>query len=75
MLQYSDMDLELDRRLVALEAKIDATHLIVMKTYRIFWWTAVVSVVFFVLPLIGIAFVAPSFLTSMTAATSGLQGL
>ncbi len=69
------MDDELREKLTKLEAKIDAIHLIVMKTYRIFWWTAVVSVVFFVLPLIGIAFVAPSFLTSMTAATSGLQGL
>jgi hypothetical protein len=69
------MDPELDKRLVTLEAKLDATYVKAKKTYTIMLWTSLIQLAFFVLPIIGIALLAPTLLSTMTGQVSGLQGL
>jgi hypothetical protein len=53
-----------EQRLAALEAKIDAIYASVEKTRTYFQWTLIISVVLFVLPLIGLLFAVPAFLSS-----------
>ena len=59
-------DQELRQRVDALEKKIDAVFVSVEKTRKYFLGTIVVTIIAFVLPLIGLAFVIPSFLSSYT---------
>jgi hypothetical protein len=58
-----------------LEAKIDAIYASVEKTRRYFLWTLIATIVAFVLPLIGAAFLAPAFLSSYTGQLEQLEGL
>ncbi len=53
-----------EERLLALEQKIDAMSVVVKKLYRVFLITVIISVVAFVLPLIGLLFAIPSFLST-----------
>jgi hypothetical protein len=53
-----------DQRLAALETKIDAMYASVEKLRKYFLWTGIITVVLFVLPLIGLMFAIPSFLNS-----------
>lgn len=55
---------EADRKLLGLEQKIDAIYASVEKTRKYFLWTMILSIVFFVLPLIGLAFALPAFMNS-----------
>lgn len=64
-------DQELRDRLVALEKKIDAAYHASEQTRRYLLWTLIGSVAVFVLPLIGLVFAIPSFLSSY----SQLSGL
>jgi len=57
-------DPEIRQRLDALEKKIDAVYVSAEKTRKYFLTIIVVSVVAFVLPLIGLLFAIPSFLSS-----------
>ena len=59
-------DAELRQKIEALEKKIDAIYVSVEKTRKYFLGTIVVTIIAFVLPLIGLAFVIPSFLSSYT---------
>jgi len=54
----------------ALEGKIDSLQRSIDKLKRIFVWILIISVVMFVLPLIGLVFAIPQFLSVYT---SGLQ--
>jgi hypothetical protein len=63
----------LEDRLNSLEQKIDAVYISAEKTRKYFLWTAIVSVVVFVLPLIGIALVIPSFLSSYVGSIDTLS--
>ncbi|MDB5187822.1 MAG: hypothetical protein JWO50_342 [Candidatus Kaiserbacteria bacterium] len=58
------MDPETALRLSLLEEKINEIHKYTKRLYTIFIWTGVVTVAMFVLPLIGLIFVIPSFLSS-----------
>ncbi|MHB1086647.1 MAG: Uncharacterized protein Athens041674_490 [Parcubacteria group bacterium Athens0416_74] len=58
------MEQELSERLRVLEAKIDATFVSAEKTRKYFLTIIIVSVVAFVLPLIGLAFAVPAMLSS-----------
>ena len=53
-----------DEKLNALEAKLDAIYASVEKTRKYFQWTLIVTVVLFVLPLVGLVFAIPSFLAN-----------
>ena len=58
------MEKDMDSRLVALETKIDAIYVSVEKTRKYFKWTMIVTIVLFVLPLIGLVFAIPAFMSS-----------
>ncbi|MEO6536502.1 MAG: hypothetical protein ABIT47_02330 [Candidatus Paceibacterota bacterium] len=60
------MEPDISVRLTALEAKIDAVYLSVEKTRKYFLTSAIVTVVMVVLPIVGLLFVIPSFLSSYT---------
>lgn len=49
-----------------LEDKIDKIYISVEKTRKYFFWTMIITVVLFVVPLILLAIVGPSFLSSYT---------
>lgn len=47
-----------------LENKIDKLQHSIDRLNKIFFWTMIITVAFFVLPLIGLIFVIPQFLSS-----------
>ncbi len=55
------MEPDLAARFAALETKIDAIYVSVEKTRKYFKWTMIVTVVLFVVPLIGLVFAIPAF--------------
>lgn len=57
-------------RLAEYEKKLDAIYRSVEKMRKYFLWTLVIGVVTFVLPLIGLAFVIPYYLSVLSS--SGL---
>lgn len=57
-------DAELQRRLDAIEKKIDDVYVSAEKTRKYFLGVIIVSVVAFVLPLIGLLFAIPSLLST-----------
>ena len=66
------MDEELRQNLVRIEAKVDATYQSAEKTRKYFLGVIIVSVVAFVLPLVGLLFAIPSFLSSYGELLTGL---
>ena len=54
----------LEQRLIELEKKVDAMTVIVNRLYKVFLTAVIISVVAFVLPLIGLLFAIPSFLAN-----------
>ncbi|MFA6285208.1 MAG: hypothetical protein WC643_01610 [Parcubacteria group bacterium] len=66
------MEQDLLEKLDQMEQKIEETRVLAQKTYKLFLWTMIGTVVTFVLPLIALAFVIPYFLRTVT---SGLNGL
>ncbi len=55
-----------------LERKIDLIYVSVEKTRKYIFWTMVVSLVFVVLPIIGLLFAIPAFLSNYVGALEGL---
>lgn len=66
------IDPELAARLDALDAKVNAAYMAAESARKHLFWGSVVTVVLFVLPLIGLAFVIPQFLSSYSTSLSGL---
>jgi len=66
------MEQDLLEKLNQLEQKVEETHVLAQKTWKLFFWTMVGTVVMFVLPLIALAFVIPYFLKNVTAGLNGL---
>ena len=62
------MDDQLGSQMKSLEGKIDSLQRSIDKFKRIFLWILVISIVMFVLPLIGLMFVIPQFLSIYTGA-------
>ena len=56
---------EVLKKLAELETKVDAVYKSAEKTRKYFMWTLILSVVLFVLPLIGLIFVIPQFLNAI----------
>ncbi len=61
------IDPELQQRIVALEQKLDAIYISTEKTRKYFQWTLIITVALFILPLIGLLFAIPSFLSTYAA--------
>lgn len=61
------MDEVILQKLVEQEKKIEAMYVSVEKTRKYFLWTLIVSLVFFLLPLIGLIFAVPFFLSTLSA--------
>jgi TRAP-type mannitol/chloroaromatic compound transport system permease small subunit len=66
------MDQEILEKIKEQDAKLDAIYASVEKTRKYLIWKTIISVIFFVLPLVGLAFLIPWFLKTITAAYSGL---
>lgn len=56
---------EILKKLGELEVKVDAVYKSAEKTRKYFLWTLIISVVLFVLPLVALIFVIPSFLNAV----------
>ena len=56
----------IDSKIEELEKKIDKLQHSIDKLIKIFFWTAVITVILFVLPLIGLLFVMPQFISIYT---------
>lgn len=54
----------LEIKMGELEAKMDTLQTAINKLQKTFFWTLVITVALFVLPLIGLIFVIPQFLAS-----------
>jgi type IV secretory pathway component VirB8 len=60
------------KKLEMLETKIDAIYISVEKTRKYFFWTMIITVAVLVLPLIGLAFAIPAFMTNYVGVMEGL---
>jgi hypothetical protein len=57
------MDPVFQAKIEALEKKIDAIYVSVEKTRKYMMWTAIITIAVIVLPLLGLVFVIPQFLS------------
>ncbi len=57
------MENEVRQKLSTLEIKVDAIYISVEKTRKYFFWTMVVTLALFVVPLIGLVFAIPTFMS------------
>ncbi len=65
------MEQDIITRLTTLEGKIDEVFRSVEKTRKYFLWTLIISVALFILPLIGLVFAIPTFLSNYVTEMSG----
>lgn len=63
---------DLETQIKALESKIDNIQQSVDRIRKIFFWTFVITTLLFILPLIGLIFVIPQFLSIYSGAINGL---
>lgn len=61
---------ELHDRLAVLEKKLDAVYRSAEQTRQYFLWLAVGSVLVFLLPLVGLVFAIPAFLSTLNSLSS-----
>lgn len=66
------MEQNIETRLAAQEEKIEAILTSVKKTEKYFRITLWVTIIMFVVPLLGLLFVIPAFIASYTASLEGL---
>ncbi len=66
------MDTNIVQRLDALEKKIDLIYASVEKTKKYFLWTLISSAIIFLLPLVGLVFAIPAFLSSYSGMIDSL---
>lgn len=64
---------EINNKISNLEEKIDRIYASVEQTRKYLKWTAIITIVLFVLPLLGLLFVVPSFMTNYVGTLQGLQ--
>lgn len=64
------MEPQLDARLTALEQKLEATYRSAEKTRKYILTITVITIVAFALPLIGLVFAVPAFLSSYSSLMS-----
>ena len=68
------MEEEIKNRLDAQDELLKKIYVSAEKTRKYLFWTLIVSLVVFVLPLIAMVFVLPQFLNSYLPTLNGLQG-
>ncbi|MEK7515644.1 MAG: hypothetical protein AAB555_01775 [Patescibacteria group bacterium] len=66
------IDPELLAKLDEIGAKADRAYVTAEKVRKYLFWTGVVTIVFIVLPLVGLLFAIPSFVGSYTTTLNGL---
>ncbi len=66
------IDPELAAKLDEISAKADQAYRAAEKVRKYLFWTGVITIALFVLPLIGLMFVIPQFLNSYTSSLSGI---
>lgn len=66
------MEQETLKKLEEQGQKIDEIYVSVEKTRKYFMWTLILTLAFFILPLIGLVFAIPSFLSTYSTALQGL---
>jgi len=66
------MNEETQKRLTALETRIEQIYVSVEKTRKYFLWIMWGTIIMFVVPLIGLAIVIPMFMTNYVGSLSGL---
>ena len=69
------MDQELEVRLKAQDEKLEQIYISVEKTRKYFLFTMVSTLVFFLLPLIGLMFAIPALLGTLSDTTQLMNGL
>ena len=69
------MDQELEARLKAQDEKLEQIYISVEKTRKYFLFTMVSTLVFFLLPLIGLMFAIPALLGTLSDTTQLMNGL
>lgn len=67
-----NIELEILKKIDENNKKIDAVYVSVEKTRKYFFWSAIFNIVIFVLPLIGLIFIIPWFLSAMDYKSLGL---
>lgn len=68
------LDPELAARLDEISRKADQAYQSAEKVRKYIFWTGVVTIAFFVLPLIGLAFAIPAFMNSYLAPINTMTG-
>lgn len=58
------MDPELRQKLEKMEKQMDEVYAMARRLYRMIFWTVVISIVLFVVPLIGLFFEIPSLINT-----------
>lgn len=64
------MEQEIKEKLSLQDQKLDAIYKSVEKTRKYFLWTLIITIATILLPLIGLAFVIPMFLRTLSTALS-----
>lgn len=67
------MEPEISQRIKTLEEKVDKIFVSVEKTRKYFFWTMIITVALIVLPLIGLVFAIPSFMTNYVGSIQNLS--
>ncbi len=67
------MDQNIIQQLQDQQEKIDKIYISVEKTRKYFFWTMVITLALFILPLIGLAFAIPSFMTNYVGSINSLS--
>ncbi|MFM2330525.1 MAG: hypothetical protein RLZZ26_32 [Candidatus Parcubacteria bacterium] len=66
------IDPELLAKLDAIEAKAEKAYVAAEKVRKYLFWTGVVTIILFVLPLVGLAFAIPSFISSYSSTMNSI---
>ena len=69
------MDQELEARLKAQDEKLEQIYVSVEKTRKYFLFTIVSTLVFFLVPVIGLMFAIPALLNSLSTTSQMINGL
>ncbi len=69
------MDPELKAKLEEIEQKVDAAYRAAHRAQQYLFWTGVITIVLFVVPLIGLVFAIPYFLNATAGTYNSLMTL